>query len=342
MNVLVDYHHKALLVSLYKLFVNRLGWNLYIPMGRDWFEREYWRIEDGPKEKTASDLVSLFLDTPTFPPFHQKQPETPKLKYAFLKDVEDGLKFDIIVSSVPLRYPTFEKLDKDFDMKAKLIFQAGNNFHHSSSHIAKVKNLLSSAMGPYTYHHAPNKVFYRQEFDIDLFCPEKPVSTKWVTNFQHYISNPELFYGTEKLMSDWKFRAFGAGCRELILSGVCLVAAWMRQSAFVFHVKQFDEGYGHTIHNAFACGKPLIIDTRYMWVYHKNEVPNTCMSLFTPDTIIDVKDNATPEKLAEELKRWEADYEFHSAAVYKRFKEVVDFDTEFIEIKKFLERLILI
>ena len=339
MNILVDYHHGALLTSLYKLFVERLGWTMYIPMGIDWYDKEYWSIEDGVKTDIHYEMAKQYLLSPTIPNFTIKTPEQPKIEYAYLSDVDAGLKFDIVLTSVPCRYQSFEKFVHDFGMNSKLIFQAGNNFYHGSPFIANVKNLLSSATGPYhLMTQTPNKVFYHQEFDLGLFRPEA-CNVNTITNFQHFMCKPDLFHGLEVTMPNWRFRSFGGGNRESALNSISVLAAWMRKSGFVWHVKTIDEGYGHTIHNAFACGKPLITDTQYMTVYQQGKIPNTCMSLYTPDTIIDIK-NMSREDIRAELLRRADNYQYYSDKVYAKFKEVVDFDKEFVEVKAFLERLI--
>ena len=341
MNILVDYHHTALLTSLYKLFVERLGWTMYIPMGMEWYEKEYWTIEFGGKSDFHYELAKQYLVSPTIPNFTVKTPETPHINYAYLFDIEAGLKFDVVLSSAPCRYPTFEKMNKDFGMKAKLIFQAGNNFAHDTPFLRDAKNLMSSATGPYQLMtHISNRVFYRQEFDLGLFRPDdKEVKINTVTNFQHNMCKSALFHAVEWSMPDWRFRSFGAGNRESALHLVSHVAAWMRKAGFIWHVKTLDEGYGHTIHNAFACGKPLITDTSYMTVYQQGKIPNTCMSLYTPDTIIDIK-GMTQEEIRAEIVRRADNYGYYSDKVYSKFKEVVDFDREFVEVKAFLERLI--
>ena len=340
MNVLVDYHHNALLTSLYKLFVERLGWNLYIPMGMEWYERDYWGIEDGTKTQFHYELAKQYLLSPTIPDFTIKTPEQSKLDYAYLSDVDAGLKFDIVIASAPCRFPPFEKFVSDFGMKSKLIFQAGNNFSHNSPSLVTVRNLLTSATGPLHYMtQAPNKIFYHQEFDLGIFRPEAGCTVNTLTNFQHLMCKPDLFHGLEVTMPEWRFRSFGTGNRESSLNSIAILAAWMRKSGFVWHVKTLDEGYGHTIHNAFACGKPLVTDTSYMTVYHQGWIPNTCMALYTPETIIDIKGMAQDD-IRKELLRRADNYEHYSKKVYEKFKEVVDFDKEFVEIETFLERLI--
>ena len=44
MNVLCDRHHAGLLYSLQLLFEDRLGFHLFVPIGHDWWDEEYWRF----------------------------------------------------------------------------------------------------------------------------------------------------------------------------------------------------------------------------------------------------------------------------------------------------------
>ena len=44
MRLLADYHHHDLWESL-ELLCKRLGWDLYRPIGMDWFDQEYWNFE---------------------------------------------------------------------------------------------------------------------------------------------------------------------------------------------------------------------------------------------------------------------------------------------------------
>lgn len=45
MRVLADYHHHDLFESLAILFEDRLGWELYRPIGMEWFDEGYWNFE---------------------------------------------------------------------------------------------------------------------------------------------------------------------------------------------------------------------------------------------------------------------------------------------------------
>ena len=40
--ILADFHHHALWESLRLVFEERFGWELYRPIGMDWFIEGYW------------------------------------------------------------------------------------------------------------------------------------------------------------------------------------------------------------------------------------------------------------------------------------------------------------
>jgi hypothetical protein len=43
--ILADYHHHDLWESLELLFTDRFGWDLFRPIGMEWFDAEYWNLE---------------------------------------------------------------------------------------------------------------------------------------------------------------------------------------------------------------------------------------------------------------------------------------------------------
>ena len=338
MKVLVDLHHSELFTSLYLLFVERLGWDMYVPMGMAWCEKGYWGLTPG--DNLAGDNLAVakqFLEIPEIPVFSLR-PRYPKLNYAYIGAIDNGsIKFDIIVASVPTSFSCFEKLIRDYEMTSKLIFQAGNNFYHGSSALATVRNLMSSATEIYQRMQAPNKVFYHQEFDLNIFSKKRKCNPKSVTNLQHYMSYPDLFLALEKSLPGWEFKSYGQGNRDHSLNKLTEVSQAIQDAGFVFHVKETGDGYGHTLHNAFACGTPLITNSKYM--RSNDGVPYTGVMLYTPETVVDIDYMTTPQ-IADELKRRADNYEYYSEKAYQKFKEVVDFDKEFEDIKRFLANLI--
>jgi len=47
--VLADYHHGALYYSFHLLFEERLGFELYRPIGYEWFKRGFWKYSRNPQ-----------------------------------------------------------------------------------------------------------------------------------------------------------------------------------------------------------------------------------------------------------------------------------------------------
>jgi len=46
MIVFCDFHHGGLYHAMHKLFVERLGYEMYRPIGMDWVTRGYWYVSD--------------------------------------------------------------------------------------------------------------------------------------------------------------------------------------------------------------------------------------------------------------------------------------------------------
>ena len=64
-NVFCDFHHHSLLRSFVLLFENRFNWNVYRPIGMEWFYEGYWgynNIEATAKQfldiETTSSLIA--------------------------------------------------------------------------------------------------------------------------------------------------------------------------------------------------------------------------------------------------------------------------------------------
>jgi len=127
----------------------------------------------------------------------------------------------------------------------------------------------------------------------------------------------------------WTFKDHGAGNGD---GPVDDIAQTIKDSGFIFHCKRNGDGYGYNIHNAFACGRPMIVKGHQ----HRGQ---TAEPLFTHgETVIDTSKcdiSATIKMLIDAADN----YEDWSSRVYSRFRDVVDFDAEFVKIQKFLNRL---
>lgn len=331
MNVLTDYHHISLLRSIYILFRERFQYNLEIPSGWDWYY-------DGSIYSSYAPEVGAYTIAPEFNNGYFKQ-YLPDLAPGSFEKFKNN-HYDIVVCTLLENYVAWKTLIRHYNLKAKVIFQIGNNIPLWAQP-TQFENILSSSWPCYVQYNCKNKVFYHQEFDSKLFTQKLDCNRKSVGNLQHFMQMPDLFYGLEKRMTDYKFYANGAGNRDgIIPNGEHDMSNHVKNLGFLFHCKVVDEGYGHNVHNAFACGKPVIIDSSHMGVDWNGWIGNTASLMFEDGkTIIDVN-GKTIDEVEREIRRMTDNYEEVSNYIVKKFQTICNFDEEFLAIKSFMANLV--
>jgi hypothetical protein len=348
MKVLCDYHHNDLFYSLQLLFERRLGWELYRPIGLDWQTEGFWNVY--PHPATAQQFLGLDQAV-NHPRDIRGQLLTPRECINATYTVVDGVyfvedptkgaieravtlpyfkanKFDIVISSIPQHIEPYNKLIALYQPHAKHIFQVGNAWGHQPG----ISNILAST-APFAVPSGINACFYHQEFDTSIFNYAAPTTEKGVSSFIHYMNKKELMNEVATLLPDWKFRSYGAGMEDTI-NRTEVVASTMKASGWTWHYKPEGDGYGHILHNSFACGRPVITDSRH----YQNKLGAgllehglTCLDLaYCSDS---------PEMITRLLLS--ASHEQMCLAARQRFEAVVNFDYEFEKtLKPFLERLL--
>lgn len=349
MKIFADQHHDALWYSLQLLFEKRLGFELYRPIGLEWYHEGYWHIWnhidtarqyldlnqkiDWPKDIHGNKLhpqqclnlnyrhedgIYYVEDIPR--KVYQRAVTLPKFK---------EMQFDIVISSIPNHVGPFNNIIQQFQPKAKHIMQLGNNWPASSF---PVKNLLSSAL-KINPRPDQNVVYYHQEFPLDQYTREPCPNPKSVINMMHHIpSHPKaLFLETEKSMPDWKWYMHGACNRDdAVLTEK--IPQRFKDTGFLWHVKQEGGGYEYNIHHAAACGRPIITKRHHF-------AQMTADPLFIDDISCVNLDKYSIGELPKVLNSMAARHEEISVATRKRFDEVVNFDEEEHKIRKFIESL---
>lgn len=335
MNVLLDIHHHDLFRSLYILFYTRLKYNIYVPCGLDW-NTEY-KYADYKNENTISQYlieVKNWLNCGN---------DVPNVTFITLEEYKN-IKINIHVSSLLENAIVFKKLIADFHPYSKHIIQVGNNFPvECIDHIGK--NLLSSSTVVYNKSKIKNKLFYHQEFDTNLFClPINIINPYTVNSFQHYFGigmipyekDYDEFKTLKKLMPNFKYTCFGLEGDGGCIPGIptCMSNA-IKESGFIYHVKPQGDGFGHIYHNAIACGKPVIYRSEYLM---SNEVKMTPLLLFNDKNSIDLS-VLSHDEAKDKINYFAENYEDISKKIYDEFKNIINFDLEFENIKKFINNL---
>lgn len=147
-------------------------------------------------------------------------------------------------------------------------------------------------------------------------------------NGHHYRND---FFTLAAQLPSWTFKEYGAGNRDEAVQPGHMPQA-IRDSGFIWHIKNGGDGYGYNIHHATACGRPVI----YRGCIVNGQTAGDVLEHMV--TGIDL-DRVDPHRLPEILEDWARWHDVKSEGVYRRFKQVIDFNNEFEQIKLFLDRL---
>jgi len=345
MNVFCDKHHIGLLYSLQLLFEKRLGWNLYTPIGEEWFTSGFWKIAEpyGNHPSTISQFLSLNNTyQPTLQMPSQSTITKEKLNYYEILDSQNNtthkaitleqfkqMSIDIVIASIPDHIEPYKRLISLYQPKAKFIFQMGNMFGLDFS---AIPNLMASTM-PFTV--SCNAIFYHQEFDLNIFKYVPVTGKKKISSFVHCLPEREVYASYRNSLPEFNFKAYGAGCPDEAITASRDVAKTMQESDFGWHIKPGGDGYGHTIHNWFACGRPVI--TR------RSDYADKLAGSLLEDgvTCIDLEKRGFEDNLRY-IKEYSEAEKLQKLALNasNRFKNTVNFDSEEQKIKDFLFSII--
>jgi len=347
-NIFVDLHHDSLFTSLQLLWEKRLNFNLYRPIGEDWFTSGYWKLAEvyGNNPATITQYLGIRDTVPVtyrqLNEIEEARPDYYRVKgnpydhKAVTFEQFCNMKFDIVIASLQTHIDPYIDLVAKHQPQAKFVHQMGNEWGVDYN---KVKNLLASTKR----RQVPagvNAVFYHQEFPQDLYSYKEPDKSNVIRSFVNCLTEPSFhsdwqdFLELEKALP-YIFESYGASCRNGAIQDQVAIARMMQDSLFGFHLKTGGDGYGHVITNWFSVGRPVIVRKSQ----YKDRLADellidgvTCIDLDngTLATNIErIKDMAKPDKHLEMCR-----------AARKRYEEVVDFDKEEQEIRAWLDNLV--
>lgn len=343
MNVFCDYHHGDLYYSLHALFEKRLGYNLYRPIGLDWFSHGYWKIAEpyGNAQDTINQYLSV--DDGAWDPYKRLnggnyieddiyyvfEPVHKYYQKAITLQKFKDMRFDLIVSSYQRHDVPFSQLQQKFQPHAKLIAQLGNT--GQKTHL---QNVLASV--PYIPLHGQNVVHYHQELDLDIYKFIPPdTSQKKIFNVANLFPYPNIYNRVREALPDVEMRSYGAGCPDGPLYGAEGVARKMSEANLGWHLKP-QGGLGHSAMGWYASGRPVITN-----MSQHQSWGGDALKLFVPgETCINSEVNFND--LIATIRRWlEPEENLKRAHIaYQRFKEIFNYDKEEKQIRQFLERLL--
>jgi hypothetical protein len=266
--MLVDFHHSSLMRSLVMLFEERLGIDVYRPIGMEWYHEGYWTLND--QEDTARQYLeygsqpidntpplNTLVSQPTAGVFSVFDAGRCSAHKAITYDAFMAERFDYVLFSQPRASMMYSLLARLKD--ATLLQQVGNN-EMSWSGVPTLASLKPRG-------DDPRVCYYHQEFNTGLFYPSSPprhVSPPKISTFVNVLhENPQGWQDYNDLKSLLaavaKVQSFGGQCENGSCDGPWDVARTMRNASMVLHSKGGGDGYGHVIYSAFCAGKPMIL-----------------------------------------------------------------------------------
>lgn len=259
MRALVDKHHADLFYSLQLLFDDRLGVDVYTPVGLDWYTEGYWnfgRWTYGDDRLAQQFLVGPFHERKDWTITDPAHPERP-IRTVTVAEAR-GMDWDYVVASVPDNEPGFARFARE--QGAQYVLQVGNTGQSVNWDLDPLA-LVSSSEVPL---HGRG-VRYHQEFQSgpgQTFGYREPSNTRIVSSFVNLMPRqpcgPLMTEYRAALGDDWTWWVHGIDCPDGVVKPVGVCAGDMAYSGWGWHDKVTGDGFGHVIHQWAAIGRPLI------------------------------------------------------------------------------------
>lgn len=332
--ILIDRHQSDLFVALQRLFEDRLRIKVYTPIGRAWWDAEYWRFgevygdERLVNQYLTADARHREIEPGLFLTFDQCHPERPV--YCATLEWAEHQKWDYVLATVQENQRGLARFAQE--KEALYLYQVGNARQ-------EVDWSLNPLVIDSTRSLSGERVVQAvQEFDDRVtFRYRQPTEMRpAVTSFVNLLPGIEESWKPWQALSaelpSFKFRSFGHQCPDGFLTPVAAIAEEMARTGWAYHDKPTGDGFGHVIHGWAAVGRPLIGHARY---YRGQRA-----EAFWRDgeTCIDL-DKHSIEDAAQMIKEMPtAHYESMCRAIHRALRESYTPTDDALAVAVFLER----
>lgn len=346
MKVFVDLHHSDLYYSLHLLLEKRLGFELYRPVGMDWFTEGFWKIATPYSDPLP--VVSQFLTNDIEYPeryhpeygiynieckdgvYHVYDPIHKYYQKAITLDTFKNTKFDLIISTVQEHDHTFQILKDKYQPTAKHIAQLGNVGQKT-----EVKDVFHSVTyKPYPYQNA---VLIHQEIDTNLY-KFTPINsyTKNIYSVVNLAPDIETYNLYKNKMTDCNFKYYGINSPDGMLDGTFGVSSKMIESNIGWSLKPLG-GLGHSNMGWCYSGRPIITNMSQHRFFG-----GVALQLFEPNvTCIDIESDNLESNI-NKIQDWliPENTTKYGENLRNRFLELVNYDVEEQRFRQFLSKLL--
>lgn len=359
--IVSDHHHSGLYRSLQYLFDRRLGYQVARPIGMEWLRDGLWGVT--PYPETAQQFLgwgqaynppdgtaalNTLLKREPFGPgtaavLDPGEPTMPHVAVTLPWVLANRSSVAFVLCSIPQHIEPYAKLAAD--LGAPLLVHAGNNW---PIHTWRGRNVLA-ATAPYPVPAAVNVCWISEEFSLEHFRPGTPADlsdTPQVASFIHCPrEDTRSWRDTENLTHGMggfaSVLSYGAQSPLGCVDGDAELGAAMRRSWLGLHLKSSGDGYGITLHQWAASGRPLIVRTSQYagQLGARLLVPDqTCVDL---DAFSSIPGQLAPDAAAHIRRLLDSPERLASmgAAMADRFASVVDFPGDAERVRTWLASL---
>lgn len=345
--VLCDAIHADLWESLRLLFEERLGMELYRPIGIEWRDRGIWNFERHQPygDGVAHQFLDQWVEDLPVEDAHgawTERPDTthpPQIQRLVTMDQARAMGFDLVLCTLAENELGFRAFADE--LSAHYGIQVGNQGAANVWGAAEFALLSVTTPGftPWKPH-----VYYRQEFSLELFAADAGAGAEpdLVMNRVQCTTQTgghyDRFRELQALLPELRFRWFGhCEPRDELWGGddhtTAAVAASMKRARVAYHPKMWSDGYGHVIHNWFAIGRPVLATATYYQDKLAGPLFVDGVTSFDLERMSTLETATTIKRLVSDHERWLRMCEASAA----RFREVVSFDAEAEQIRAMLD-----
>lgn len=262
-NVLVDRHHGGLYRSL-QLMAERMGWNLFTPVGLEWMSERYWAFgmnRPGLTEQLAQQYLVPHegIWEPKGVRYVTEDPEFPGAPIEGITlDVARQMQWGIVMATLDDNQWGFSRLAHE--LRARFVVQVGNTGQYVAWNLNPLA-LVSSEVPI-----VGRGVRYHQEMDPAATAFVEPSEAHpYISSFVNCFPSIGSCYGLWQEMRGWLagisdpvLLEFGIDGNNGVLKPIGAIHEQMGRSLFGWHDKVHGDGFGHVIHGWASVGRPLI------------------------------------------------------------------------------------
>jgi len=335
MKVLTDYHHGDLYYSLHCLFEKRLDFELYSIIGYDWAD-QYFKIHKIENNDLIKEQFLMYEGGEHYGNKHNRTIDNifyhwnwrhHYYRKCISLDTFKNMNFDIILPTYHHHYIPWKKLQEKYQPNAKTIIHVGNvDRKDNAEYVIRSVPFLGTCK---------SQVLVNQEIDHNIykFVPVN-FKTKKITSVTSRGVFENKFYEYKNQLDECEFKFYGIGNPDGVLS-LHELAKEMQKSNIGWSLKSFG-GLGHSNMGWMHSGRPIITN-----LSEHRKLGELATQLFEDGvTCIDIDARTTHEN-CKIIREW-LDPEFtnkKSIECIKRFNELVNYENEAENLKKFLSNI---